>query len=63
VADPAPLTELATNAWDGPDPHPGAVVVDGDRAYVVERCAEGAGLGHWRLWCRPTALIHLHRHP
>lgn len=51
--------ELAFNTWDGPDPHTGAVVVDGDHALMVDQVAEGAGVGHWTLWCHPVLLIRL----
>ena len=48
---------LRASWWDGPDPAPGDVVVDGDRVLLVEEATEGAGVGHWTLHCRPTVLI------
>lgn len=49
---------LRTVAWDGLPPAAGDVVQLPDGTlHVVDRVAEGAGVGHWRLECRPARVI------
>lgn len=53
--------EFATNWWDGPAPQAGDVIQNDEGMWLVETVAQGAGIGHWRLWCRQLGqLIHLH---
>lgn len=52
------MTTLRSTSWDGDAPAVGDVLLMGeDAAHVVERVAEGPGLGQYRLDVRPARLI------
>lgn len=51
---------LRSTTWDGLPPATGDVLLMGDDVCVVERVAEGPGVGQYRLVVRVARVIRWH---